>query len=111
MTDREILKYIDYAIEKAVSEFKKSGVLKNNDDLIYSDVSYMLNAYYHNGQVIPKIEQALESVSSDNYFRIIPEYYKDGKTIEKIAERMGVDVSTITRNKKRLCLEIYIALI
>jgi DNA-directed RNA polymerase specialized sigma subunit len=34
-------------------------------------------------------------------------YYEDGETIENIADMMKIDVSTVVRNKKKLCLKIY----
>ena len=43
----------------------------------------------------------------DEYIDIIYLIYRDGKTQEWIAEYMGVDVSTIKRNKKRLITKIY----
>lgn len=109
--DGEIKEYIDYAIKRAVSELKKSGVIRDSKDMIYSDISYMLTAYYRQGEKIPKLEEALASVQKDTYFPVIPKYYQQGIRLEDIALQMGVDVSTITRNKKRLCLEIYIELL
>ena len=39
--------------------------------------------------------------------KIIPMYFEDRKGIEAIAEELGVERTTILRNKKRLCLAIY----
>ena len=49
-------------------------------------------------------------MKDDDYFDIIPLYYFTGNTIEHIASGYDVDISTITRNKKRLCYEIYMIL-
>ena len=43
----------------------------------------------------------------DPYFRVLQLYFEDHEKIESIARQMRVDASTVVRNKKRLCLEIY----
>mgnify|MGYP003465036329 CR=1 FL=1 len=59
---------------------------------------------------IDKLKTALEVFRNDMYIDIINLYYRDGETIERIAEELDVDISTVTRNKKRLCLSLYNAL-
>ena len=111
MTDEEVLKYINVTVEKTIAALKCSGALKNEDEMKYADISYMLMDYYQNGQAVPKIEKALNAVKFDSYFDIIPLYFGDGLKMDEIAKRMNVDVSTIVRNKKRLCMQIYTLLI
>lgn len=110
MNEEQMLKYIDAAVEKTVAALWRTGAIKM-DDAKYADISYMLQDYYQNGQAVPKIEAALERVKHDEYFDIIPLYYGDGLNIADIAKVRGCDVSTIVRNKKRLCLQIYTLLI
>lgn len=107
---KEVEAYIDAAISKTVKEFKMSGMLKDRQNVIYNDVSEMLYAYYKNNQDAENIEEALKTVRNDFYFDVIPLFYRNNQTIEHISEKFNVDVSTIVRNKKRLCLEIYILL-
>ena len=111
MTDREIKEYIDHAIDKLISELKKSGMIKNPKNSIYSEVSEMLFNYYRNEKRINGMNDILNDIKSNPYYEIIPMYYENNQTIENIAEYFGVDVSTIVRNKKKLCLEIYMRLI
>ena len=111
MTDKEIMGYIDTAIEKTVKKLKRLNMLENMDDVKYADISYMLTDYYQNGQVVPKIKRALDVIARDKYYDIIPMYYGAGLNICEVARRFGVDVSTIVRNKKRLCLQIYTMLL
>lgn len=109
MTD-EIKEYIDYAVEKMVCELGKRGALRDTKDMMYSEVSLMLIDYYRHGENNPKMQAALDSVQQDEYFEVIPMYYGGGFNIREIAAAKNVDDSTIVRNKKRLCLDIYIAL-
>lgn len=53
---------------------------------------------------IKKIENALDKVRNDKYFKIIELKYlkQTAKTDEEIAEIMGKDRTTISRNRKRL---------
>lgn len=111
MTDAEVMRYIDVAVEKAMQAMRKAGALKDMDDVNYANISYMLSDYYSNGEAVEKITKVLNSIKFDEYFEIIPMYYGDGMKIDEIAKRMEKDISTIVRNKKRLCLQIYTMLI
>ena len=53
------------------------------------------------------LTHVLNLLSDDPYIDIIYLQYRDGKTLEWIAEYFNKDVSTIKRNKKRLVLNIY----
>ena len=93
-------------VKETVSELRRVGMLKDPDTEIYKEVSDKLRSYYKTG--IPKmIKFALAKIESDPYYGILNLYYKNGLSNEKIAEILNVDVSTVTRNKKRLCLEIH----
>lgn len=107
MTDNEIKNYIDLAIKRSINEYKKSGILKQADNVVYDDISQILTNYYKGGEKEASITYAIQGLRFDPYFRIIPMYYGEGKKVEEIAEALGVDVSTVVRNKKRLCLEVY----
>ena len=111
MTEHDIIRYIDMVVEKTVTSLKNNGMLKESDEMKYADISYMLTDYYQNGQNVPKIERALNGIKGDDYYEIIPYYYGDGMKIENIAKVLGVDTSTIVRNKKRLCMTIYTSMI
>ncbi len=107
LTDLEIKSYIDLAIKRSIAEFKKSGLLKGSDNAAYSDASDILMNYFKSGKNEANVTYAIQGLRFDPYYRIIPLYFEEGKTIEQIAEALGVDVSTVMRNKKRLCLNIY----
>ena len=84
---------IEFIVNRTVEELQRRGMLKSSDEIIYNDASRLIEEYYKHG-------------ASEN-FSVIPIYFKEGKTLEAIAVALGVDVSTIVRNKKRLCLAIY----
>lgn len=110
--ERSQKEIIEAAVRACFEEMIMSGALKNNKDIAYKKTSKMLHSYFSEGPdpELPEdklLESALINVRNDPYFGIIENYYRDGKTIEEISELRGVDPSTITRNKKRLCLLIY----
>lgn len=93
-------------VRATISELRKSGMLKSHDEIAYSEMSSKLRLYYKSDR--PKnLVAALKEIESDPYFEIIPLYYQRGFSHEKIAEILGVETSTVTRNKKRLCLMLY----
>lgn len=61
-------------------------------------------------EYIQLIDNALEKVSNDEYFELIELYYFEGQTREEIADYFEVDVSTISRHRKRLVnnMKIYL---
>lgn len=85
-------------------------MLKNVDDSAYSEVSSMLAAYYDGGEQDSQIRAAVDGLKGDLYYKVLPLYFGYKYTIEQIAEEFGVEVSTIVRNKKRLCLLVYNAI-
>ncbi len=103
----DIKEYIDYTIKRTVHELKCQGALRSNDSIGYTEMSRALYDYYRSGEDNADIKQALESIKADAYARIIPMYYGEGMTIDTVAAELGVDVSTIVRNKRRLCLDMY----
>lgn len=107
MNDQEIKSYIDLTVQRSISEYKKSGLLRESDNVIYADATEIISNYYRSGKNDASITYAIHGLRFDPYHRIIQMYYGEGRTIESIAEELGVDVSTVVRNKKRLCLAIY----
>lgn len=105
--DDEIKEYIDIAVRRTINELKKSGLMRDTNNALYDEATEILSNYYETGKNEASITYAIQSMRFDPYYRIIPLYFERGYKLESIAEELGVDVSTIVRNKKRLCLEIY----
>lgn len=98
-------------VKITVSELIRHNLLRDSDQYAYQEVSDRLQRFFspsaeHDGELI----LAIESLKGDRYKHILWMFYRDGYTVEDIAERLGVDVRTVTRNKKRLCLKIWKAL-
>lgn len=94
-------------VHECIRELAKRGMLKDTDAVAYNDINDMLSGYYRSGENDKALTYAIQAQRFDPYFRIIPMYFKDEQTVDVIAKDFGVDISTIVRNKKRLCLAIY----
>lgn len=102
MTDADVKKIV----KATIKELRRDGLLKDWRAQAYQDIGERLYRYY-GGAEDADLQAALDDLRSDYYFRVIPLYYGERWTIEALAEQMHVEVSTITRNKRRLCLAIY----
>lgn len=103
MKNEDIRKIIIEVLE----ELADREMLKPFNAGAYADISDRLYSYYDSGAKDYDVQTALKEIESDPYFQIIPLYFSELKTIETIAEMFDVEISTITRNKKRLCLQVY----
>lgn len=81
------------------------GLIKYSDAIIYERMGERLKGHYKKPDML--ISQALEQMKNDRYFEILAMYYKDNMTLEGIAEELGVDISTVVRNKKSLCIKLF----
>ena len=99
---------IEEIIQLTLSELIRKKLLKDPEDIAYRLISHRLFQHW-----MPvsnpdyELEKVLKQLESDRYIYAILLFYRDRCTVETIAERMGVDVRTVSRNKKRLCIEIY----
>lgn len=100
---REVVKItLDELVQRKIIESHKinySATLQIVEKYLYN--------FFHSVGNGKSISYALHQLSDDPYIDIIYLYYRDGKTLEWIAEYMDRDVSTIKRNKKRLIAKIY----
>ena len=95
------------AVKETIKELRRGGLLKRSDDVAYAEISERLFEYYQHPKRDTAMGEALKKIESDYYFEIVPQYYRSKVTIDWIAEGYHCEVSTITRNKKRLCLRLY----
>lgn len=94
-------------VRLTIAELQRAGMLKEVKDNAYSEADKTLRRYYEKGESDPAVKAALATLEDDRYFKIIPLFYGFGYTIDEIADGMEVEASTVSRNKKRLCLEVY----
>lgn len=106
MTKEEIRQVVN----ECLNELEKRRIIKDMRAVVYEEMNGRLFSYYQGGATDPNVTAAIDSLDGDLYLGILPYYFRDRFTIEQIAELMGVDVSTIVRNKKRLCISLYIEL-
>lgn len=99
--------FVQAIVLETIKELKRNGLLKSATDSAYHEATAMLRRHYKNNEDNAAIAAALKEIEQDPYFKIIPLYFNYGYTIEEIAEVFDVEISTISRNKKRLSLEIY----
>ena len=97
---------VQIIVMQTIKELRRQGLLKDDYSAVLNEVEPVLRLYFdkrHNRS----IEQFLYEYSADQYIDIIYLHYRDNIAMERIAEVMGKDVSTIKRNKKRLIMKMY----
>lgn len=94
-------------VKMTVDELTQRKLIQYDYSVILSEVEHKLKAFFNNRGDGNGISYALNQLSDDPYIDIIFLQYRDGKTLEWIAEYMDVEVRTILRNKKRLIMKIY----
>ena len=104
MTTEQIREIVKITLEELIN----CKVIKvDSYDHVLEYVSPKLTEFFNNSVSDPKISSALKLVSDDYYIDIIYLQYRDGHTIEGIAEYFNKEPRTILRNKKRLMYKIY----
>lgn len=105
MCDDEVKRIARQTADEVIMSLRREGFLKDESDITYSEASQTLRGYY-SAKTDDKISGVLDKLRGEPYFGILPMYYCDGMTIEAIAEELDVAVSTVKRQKKRLCLAV-----
>ena len=95
-------------VRQTIKELMKQELLKDAIGIAYKEISERLQRFYAPYAVEDKeLSEAIDQLKGDKYRHILWMFYRDGYTVEEIAEKLDVDVRTISRNKKRLCIELY----
>lgn len=97
---------IKQTVNETIRELRRQNLI-SKDMAAYDDINELLTEHYRNGEKDAALSYAIYGKRFDPYYRIIPMYYGEGRTLDDIRDVLGVDLSTVVRNKKRLCLEIY----
>ena len=94
-------------VKMTLDELTQRKLIKDEYPVILNEVERKLKSFFNSRGDGYNIGHALNQLSDDPYIDIIFLQYRDGKTLERIAEYMEVEVRTILRNKKRLIYKIY----
>lgn len=101
-------KQVKAIIQMTIDDLLRRNLLERDDAQVYKQISERLSLFFSSiGVQDDDLQAALDHIRADKYRHIIWMFYRDGCTVDEIAERLGVDSRTVSRNKKRLCLEIY----
>lgn len=90
-----------------IYELQQRNILQGFEIAAYKEISNRLHSFFNLDVPDDDLQSALDKLKRDKYFHVLWMFYRDGYTVEEIAERLNVDVRTVSRNKKRLCLQIY----
>ena len=102
MTSEQIKEVVKMTIEELMS---KNMLCDPYADILKQTEAKIIKFFNTEGD--PEgIGKILKELSDDTYIDVIYLQYRDGKTIEWIAEAMDRNESTIIRNKKRLITTI-----
>lgn len=106
MTPEQIREIVRMTVEE-LTQRKLLEINKINYSAMLQVVDKYLYGFFSSRSSKGGVGHILNRLSDDPYIDIIFLQYRDAKTLEWIAEYLGVDVSTIKRNKKRLITKIY----
>lgn len=102
MTPEQIREIVKITIE----ELSNCNLIKDDYQLILKSMEKRLYHFF-NDTDDSSLTLALRRLSDDPYIDIIYLQYRDGKTLEWIAEYFEKDTRTIMRNKKRLIVALH----
>ena len=103
MTPDEIREIVKITLD----ELTLRRLVKDDYPHILKEVEKKLYAFFNDSGDSTGVSYAISQLLDDAYLDIIFLQYRDGKTVEWIAEAMDVEVRTIMRNKKRVIKRMY----
>lgn len=108
--DPVILAAISKTANAVVFRMKIAGLIKSDTKTAFQKTEELLKNYNALDasadetarKMVRRIDDALELIKDDLYYQVVPLYYIDNWTRERIAEYYNTSVTTISRNKTRL---------
>lgn len=109
---------IEYVIDRTISKLKSAGMLREGYKPVTQRTEELLRYYPklkisnkpYTIEAVKKIEAALDTIRSDQYYEIIDLYYFQCLSRECIAEHFNTNEKTITRNRRRLLRNLSVVL-
>lgn len=112
MKQEQIHKIINETVNTTVLKMKMAGLVRNNRRTALEKTEELLRNYNtfkeaedeqeYTRKIVLKIENALNDIKDDAYYKVIEMYYFKNNTREEIAEKYKCSEATISRNKTRL---------
>lgn len=89
---------------------EKEGTYVYGDETLETRISELKQIIIKTRSQIRLVRSALDKIKDNKYYDIIPKYYFEGKTLEKIAEELNCSYGAIYKNKQKLMdkLKVYI---
>lgn len=103
-------------VNETVLKLKMAGLMKDDRKTAYQKTEAVLYNYCEFQKqadakdLIKKIDESLQSIEEDPYYKIIPMFYFAKQSRETIAADLGVSVRTVCRQKTRLINQLKIKL-
>lgn len=107
MKKDELNRVIRETVRATLDELRRTGQLRQTSGDAYAEIGRRLSRYFSTTEPDENITAALTAMKDDPYYDILPLYYAYHYTIERLAADYNVERTTITRNKKRLCLTLW----
>ena len=104
VTPEEVKEVVNITLDELIA---RKLINPEKYQYILQIVDKQLYTFFSNKGDSTNVRYALRQVSDDPYIDIIYFQYRDRRTLERIAEYINKDISTVKRNKKRLIIQIY----
>lgn len=102
MTPEQIREIVKITID----ELDKRKLLKNDPyQSVLQEIEPKLKEFFDGTD--KSLSNVIKVLSDDTYVDILFLQYRDGRTLDWIANALDVDISTVKRNKKRLIYRVY----
>lgn len=99
-------------ISKDITHYSPGGTIDNRSERekVDNKIQELENSITLTKHYIKTIHKALKTIEQDKYYEIIPKYYFENISMEKLSAHFEKDVKTIYRNRQRLINELKLQL-
>lgn len=87
---------------KSIVRFTRTGYRVSPEEMLEMTITDLKASIAGDEHQLDEINQALEAIKNDYYYRILPLIYFEEKSGEEVADIIPCDTSTVWRNRKRL---------
>lgn len=106
----DVKQVITETVNQTVLKLKMAGLMKDDRKTAFQKTEELLRNYTtfqqsdqeYTKKLVNRMDKALEEISSDIYYKLLPMIYFENCTREECAEYFDTTVTTVSRNKTRL---------